>query len=215
MNYMDHRTQSLADRVFERLEKDILTGAYARGEVLTEMALVENLGVSRTPIREALLRLEEEHLIEVSGRGVTVLGITNEDLLDIYAIRMRIEGMAAGMAAARRTEEELCELREALSLQEYYVTRADADHIKSQDSEFHRILYRLSGSRILAATLEPLHRKVQKYRKSSVQKGSRAEASLMEHKEIFLAIERGDSEAAERAMTAHVRNAAAHITTED
>lgn len=215
MNNMDHRTQSLADRVFERLEKDILTGVYARGEVLTELSLVENLGVSRTPIREALLRLEEEHLIEMSGRGVTVLGITDRDLLDIYAIRERIEGMAAAMAARNRSQEELEQLREAVSLQEYYVTRADADHIKAQDSEFHRILYRLSGSRVLLSTLEPLHRKVQKYRKSSVQRGSRAEASVAEHKRILAAIECADAEEAERAMTEHVKNAGAHITTED
>ena len=212
---MDHRTQSLADRVFERLESDILTGVYARGEVLTELSLVENLGVSRTPIREALSRLEEEGLISTGGRGITVLGVTDRDLLDIYAIRERIEGMAAAMAAASHSDEELAELREALSLQEYYVMRGDADHIKAQDSEFHHIIYRLSGSRVLADTLEPLHRKVQKYRKSSVQKGSRAEASLQEHKLILDAIARGDSAAAERAMTAHVKNAAAHITTED
>ena len=215
MNHMDHRTQSLADRVFERLEKDILTGVYERGQVLTELSLVENLGVSRTPIREALLRLEEEHLIETSGRGVTVLGITNDDLTDIYAIRIRIEGMAAAMAAKNRSAEELEQLREALALQEYYVTRADADRIKAQDSEFHRILYRLSGSRMLFETLEPLHRKVQKYRGISVKKNSRAAASLAEHKKIFDAIERADAEAAERAMTEHVEHAAAHIITEE
>lgn len=208
---MDHKTLSLADRVFERLEHAILTGEYKRGEVLTELALTESLGVSRTPIREALLRLEDENLVEASGRGVVVLGITNEDLLDIYVIRERIEGLAASLAAARRTEEELARLSEAISLQEYYVGRSDADHIKSQDSEFHELVYRLSGSRVLYDTLLPLHRKVQKYRKSSVQNNSRAEASLAEHKEIFEAIAKGDAEAAERAMSLHVKNAAAHI----
>ena len=208
---MDHRTLSLADRVFERLERAILTGEYKRGEVLTELALTESLGVSRTPIREALLRLEDENLVEASGRGVVVLGITDEDILDIYAIRERIEGLAASLAAKRRTKEKLARLSETVVLQEYYVNRADADHIKSQDSEFHEMVYRLSGSRTLYDTLLLLHRKVQKYRRSSVQNNSRAEASLLEHKRIYEAIANGDAEAAERAMCEHVRNAAAHI----
>lgn len=208
---MDHRTLSLADRVFERLERAILTGEYKRGEVLTELALVETLGVSRTPIREALLRLADENLVETSGRGIVVLGITHEDLLDIYAIRERIEGLAASKAALRRTDEELARLSEAIALQEYYVGRADADHIKSQDSEFHELLYRFSGSRVLYDTLLPLHRKVQKYRKSSVQNNRRAEESLLEHKRVYEAIAKGDAEAAERAMCEHVKNAATRI----
>ena len=208
---MEHKTLSLADRVFERLEQAILTGEYPRGEVLTELALSESLGVSRTPIREALLRLQDENLVETSGRGVTVLGVTNADLLDIYAIRARIEGLAASLAATRCTEQELSRLSEAISLQEFYVGRSDADHIKSQDSEFHELLYRFSGSRVLYDTLVPLHRKVQKYRKSSVQNNSRAEASLAEHKKIYEALAKGDAEAAECAMCEHVMNAAAHI----
>ena len=71
---MNHKTVSLADQVFERLESDILLGKYTRGQYLTELALVEDLGVSRTPIREALRRLEQEHVIEISSRGILVLG---------------------------------------------------------------------------------------------------------------------------------------------
>jgi len=81
---MNHKTVSLADQVFERLESDILLGKYPRGAYLTELALVEDLGVSRTPIREALRRLEQEHIIEVSSRGILVLGVTSEDLADIF-----------------------------------------------------------------------------------------------------------------------------------
>ena len=73
---LDHRTVSLAEKVFERLENDILTGKYPRGTVLTEMMLVSDLGVSRTPIREALSRLEQERLISTTGKGITVLGVT-------------------------------------------------------------------------------------------------------------------------------------------
>ena len=89
------KTVSLADQVFERLENDIIQGVYPKGEVLTELKLVEQMGVSRTPIREALRRLEQERLIEDSGKGSVVLGITEDDLLDIMNIRQRIEGLAA------------------------------------------------------------------------------------------------------------------------
>ena len=77
------RTASLADQVFDKLEDDIVYGIYKRGEILTELKLAENLGVSRTPIREALRRLEQERLIEDTGKGSVVLGITKEDLMDI------------------------------------------------------------------------------------------------------------------------------------
>ena len=91
----EFKTISLATQVFEKLEEDIITGVYPRGEILTELKLVEQLGVSRTPIREALRRLEQERLIAESGKGSVVLGITLEDLVDIMDIRQRIEGLAA------------------------------------------------------------------------------------------------------------------------
>jgi DNA-binding FadR family transcriptional regulator len=91
----EFRTTSLADQVFEKLENDIIFGVYPRGEILTELKLVEQLGASRTPIREALRRLEQERLIEDAGKGSRVLGITENDLLDIMNIRQRIEGLAA------------------------------------------------------------------------------------------------------------------------
>ena len=102
---------SLADQVFEKLESDIISGVYPRGEVLTELKLVEQLNVSRTPIREALRRLEQERLIQDTGKGSVVLGITVDDLVDIMDIRIRCEGLAARYAARNRTEEEAKQLR--------------------------------------------------------------------------------------------------------
>ena len=98
------KTVSLADQVFEKLEDDIITGVYPRGEILTELKLVEQLGVSRTPIREALRRLEQERLIRDCSKGSLVLGITAEDLEDIMNIRQRIEGLSAYYATENLTE---------------------------------------------------------------------------------------------------------------
>lgn len=208
---MNHKTVSLADQVFERLESDILLGKYPRGTYLTELSLVDDLGVSRTPIRESLRRLEQEHLIEISSRGILVLGVTAEDLADIYALRLEVEPMVAARAAETATEEELAELREALSLQQYYVGRHDSDRIKYMDSQFHELLYHASHSAIFFDTLLPLHKKVQKYRKASVENESRADKSFEEHSAILCAIEKKDAAAAYAAMRAHVENARKHI----
>ena len=105
----EFKTTSLADQVFEKLENDIIQGVYPKGEILTELKLVEQLGVSRTPIREALRRLEQERLIEDAGKGSRVLGITENDLLDIMNIRERIEGLAAYYCAKNITDEGIKE----------------------------------------------------------------------------------------------------------
>jgi len=208
---MEHKTISLADQVFERLENEILSGAYQRGEILTEMRLCADLGVSRTPVREALRRLEQEHIIEISGKGVVVLGVTNDDLHDIYDIRREIEGAAAARTAENITDEEIESLREVLELQEFYVSKKDAEHIRLMDSRFHQMMYRFTKSAVYYDTLMPLHKKVQKHRKKSVENNSRAVSSLEEHRHIFEAVAARDPKAAERAMIAHVENARKHI----
>ena len=114
------RTASLADQVFDKLEDDIVYGVYRRGEILTELKLADILGVSRTPIREALRRLEQERLIEDTGKGSVVLGITKEDLLDIMDIRQSIEGLAGFYAAINITPEGAEELSHLIDLQEFY-----------------------------------------------------------------------------------------------
>ena len=127
---LEHRNYTLADQVFERLETEILSGQYPRGELLTELKLCQALGVSRTPVREALHRLQQEHIVEETGKGFKVLGITREDLADIMEMRLRLESFAAARAAERITEEQLKQLEDTLDLQEFYLTKRDSDHIK-------------------------------------------------------------------------------------
>ena len=211
---VEHRTLSLAEQVLERLEGEILSGKYQRGELLTEMRLVSDLGVSRTPVREALHRLEQEHLIQISSKGILVVGVTQKDLEDIFAIRSRIEGLASREAALRVTDEQIAELLETVELQEFYVARKDADHIKGLDSKFHRQLYKFSGSDILIDTLLPLHKKVQKFRKAAVENEDRALHSAQEHRAIYEAIAAHNADLAEKRTYEHILNAAAHIKIE-
>lgn len=203
----EHKSISLADIVFEKLENDILSGRYAYGEVLTESGLCEELGVSRTPIREATRRLEQENILRMTGKGLVVQGITRDDIRDILAIRLRIEGMAAAYAAERMSPEDKKKLREAVDLQEFYVGRSDADHVQWQDHEFHETIYVGCGSVTLQSTLVPLHRKAQKYRRASVENKARAAQSVEEHRLICEAIEAGDAKLAEERMVAHIENA--------
>ena len=208
---MQHKTVSLADQVFEHIEGDILSGKYARGEIITESKMSAELGVSRTPIREAFRRLSQEHLIEESGKGSVVIGITEKDLDDIFLIREKLECLAAKFAAENHTDQQLEELKEALELQEFYLEKHDTEHIKYMDNQFHRILYKLTGSTVFFDTLVPLHKKIQKYRKASVQSSSRAAASVEEHRKIYEAIAAKNAADAAKFASEHVINAYNHI----
>lgn len=208
---LEHKNHTLADQVFERLESDILSGKYARGEILVEMEICQDLGVSRTPVREALRRLQQEHLVEEHGKGLKVLGVTREDLEDIMELRLRLEGYAAARAAERITDEQLKELKETLDLQEFYLTKHDSDHIKGMDSKFHELVYKFSDSVVIYDTLLPLHKKVQRYRKRSVENDSRAAHSVEEHRAIYEALAARDPKAAEAAILNHTQNAKNHI----
>lgn len=208
---IEHKTISLADQVFEHLETDILSGKYQKGENLTESKLSLELGVSRTPIREALRRLEQEHLIEESLKGMVVVGISEKDLADIFEIRAALEGKAAFLAALNHTEEQLNTVREALEFQEFYLGKQNPDRIKSMDSRFHETIYKMSGSTVFYDVLMPLHKKILKYRKASVTDSSRASASVAEHRAIYEAIANHNGELASRLISEHLGNAYNHI----
>lgn len=203
----EFKTVSLADQVFEKLENDIIMGVYPRGEILTELKLVEQLGVSRTPIREALRRLEQERLIAESGKGSVVMGITLKDLVDIMEIRQRIEGLAAAYATQNMTPEGLEELRRINELQEFYYEKMDMDRLREMDDQFHDTIFRLSGSTVFCDTLRPLHKKTQRYRRLSIGDADRVAESNRQHKAIFQAIAQGDAQEATRLITEHIESA--------
>ena len=202
---VDKYAKSLEESVFLTLEEEILSGELKKGETLTETSLSARLGVSRTPLRSALQRLAEEGLIEMKpNRGAVVIGIGTEELIDIYKIRMRLEGLASAEATRRISDEDKQRLREAVELSEFYITKKDAEHLKELDSEFHNVIYKASGNRLLCKTLSELHRNIQFYRKKSLAVADRLEKSVTEHREILSAIERGDAEAADRLTEAHI-----------
>jgi len=201
-----HKSISLADQVFDKLETDILSGKYTRGEILTEAKLSEELGVSRTPVREAIRRLSSEHIIKESTKGIIVVGIGEKELADILDIRIKIEGDAARKTAENITEEQLAELKETLDLQKFYFNRENSENTRVMDSRFHEMIYEFSGSTVYYHALLPLHKKIQKYRKVTFENHGLGEISILEHEEIYNAIASGDGEKASALITNHVIN---------
>ena len=171
------------------------------------MKLVEQLGVSRTPIREALRRLEQERLIKETGKGSMVLGITMEDLVDIMEIRQRTEGLAAYHATENLTEEGRAELQQISQLQDFYFEKQDIENLRKMDDRFHDAIYQLSKRPVLRDALVPLHRKTQRYRRISIEDKDRLSRSVQEHKAICNAILSGDAELAEQLITQHIERA--------
>ena len=141
---------------------------------------------------------------------MVVVGISREDMMDMYEIRLHIEGLAARRAAANISDNQLKQMEETLDLQGFYIDRPEGDsaeQIRDMDSRFHELLYEGSGSRAFHETLSALHRKIMKYRSASVSKHSRALLSLEEHRAIYKALAAHDGDAAEKAALNHVVNA--------
>ena len=211
---MEHKSISIADQIFEQLERDILSGKYPRGELLSEQRLSSELGVSRTPVREAIRRLEQEKLLEDAPRGVIVVGISREDMMDMYEIRLQLEGPMARRAALNISDEQLHQMRDILDLQHFYCERQrsdSSDQIKNLDSRFHELLYAADGSRTFYDVLSRLHKKITKFRMASVSRRSRALESIAEHEAIYEALAAHDPDRAEAAVLLHTRNALASM----
>jgi DNA-binding GntR family transcriptional regulator len=199
---------SLSTRVFEQLEESILSGRIKPGESLIELKLSEQLGVSRTPVREAIRMLEQKGLVQIiPNKGAVVLGISEKDLEDIYTIRMYIEGLASRLAAANITDEQVRELSEIVDLQEFYSLKQSTSHIKDLDSRFHEMIYEYSNNRTLQHTLSDLHHMVVRYRQLSFAAEGRAEKAIEEHRQILQALARHDQDAAEKLTVQHISNA--------
>ena len=206
---------SLSEKVYRSLRDGIAEGKYRTGDCLVEMKIAEELGVSRTPVREALKQLELEDLVSSHpNRGVVVKSFTSEDLQDVSTIRHLLEGQAAFWAAQRVSDEQLKELREVVELMEFYTAKNDIAHLVALDTRFHELIYEASGSRTIRHILASLHHNIRKARQSSLTLPDRAPNSLAEHLSIYHAIEQRDAQAAKEFMEAHVAIAAGNRMSE-
>ena len=201
-------TASLQVRVFEEIERAILSEDFKSGESLAELKLSSELGVSRTPVREALRQLELEGLVKIiPNKGAVVVGVTEKDIEDIYVIRMRMEDLAVRWAAELMTENDDKELKDIVELQEFYASKGDAERLCETDGAFHEAIYRFSRSRPLNQTLTGFHHYIRHARSVSFKASGRAQISVSEHRAIAEALFRRDGEEAARLMIDHVEKA--------
>lgn len=199
---------SLRGRVFHKLREDILSGRYEEHEELKEMAISEEMGVSRTPVREAFRQLELEGLIQiVPNKGAYVTGITAKDVKDIYMIRSSLEGMCARLATQNITPEQLEELEENVYLASFHASKGHMEQMAELDNRFHHILYEACDSKMLENLLQDFHQYVIRIRKKTLSTKERGIASNEEHRKIMEAIKAGDSVKAQQAATVHMENA--------
>ena len=180
---------SLRGRVFQSIREDILSGRYEQNTELKEAAIGAELGVSRTPVREALRQLELEGLVTIiPNRGAYVNMITAKDVQDIYVIRSMLEGLCARWATQSITAEQLDSMEETLCLSEYHTSKKNYEKLYELDSLFHEQLYEAGGSRILNHILSDFHDYVKMVRKATISTSSRSVTSTEEHRAIFEAI---------------------------
>ena len=205
----EYQDNSLRGRVFRKLREDILSGVYEDQEELREITIGEELGVSRTPVREALRQLELEGLVTIiPNKGAYVTSIKAKDVADIYHVRSMLEGLCARWATEHITEEQIGRLEEILVLSEFHVQRGNGDtaQVSELDGKFHQVLYEASDSRILENVLSDFHKYVQMARRLSVKKKERAEKSIAEHRDILEAIRNKDADLAEKLANQHIMN---------
>ena len=199
---------SLRGRVFHKLREDILNGKYKENEELREVAIGEELGVSRTPVREAFRQLELEGLIQiVPNKGAYVTATTAKDVKDIYMIRSSLEGMCARLATEHITPEQLEELEENVYIASFHASKGHMEQMTELDNRFHHILYEACDSKMLQNLLQDFHQYVIRIRKKTLSTKERGIASNEEHRQIMEAIRAGKPEEAERLATCHMNNA--------
>lgn len=199
---------SLRGRVFHKLREDILSGKYGEHEELKEVAIGEELGVSRTPVREAFRQLELEGLIQIiPNKGAYVTGITEKDVKDIYMIRSLLEGLCARWATEHITKEQMEEMEENVYLSRFHAEKGHMEQLAELDNRFHDIMYEACNSKMLEHQLKDFHEYVLRVRKKTLASINRGIASNNEHEMIMEAIRDKDPDKAEALANSHMINA--------
>jgi DNA-binding GntR family transcriptional regulator len=204
--------QTVLLQTAHKLREAIMAGHFAPGERLIEAALCEQMGVSRTTIREAIRRLESEKLITtVPNKGPSIATITLEDAEQIYHVRRLLEGEAAALFAQRATDQEIVELRAALARFEAAVKNDEAITRIAATGQFYDVILHGCGNRIIRELLEGLLARINLLRAKSMSNPGRSKSSLTEMRKILTAIVQRDPDSARKAAEAHVDAARAAV----
>lgn len=195
----------LRDVVFNTLRKAILKGELKPGERLMEIALADRLGVSRTPVREAMRKLEGL-VVMIPRRGAQVANITEKDLNDVLEVRIALENLSIEKACARMTEEQLAQLWDAA--EEFEKTMAEGNLVKLAEADvaFHEVIYQSSDNRRLNQVLNNLREQIYRYRVEYLKDEETRNLLVREHKELYEAIRARDVKKAQEISFHHIEN---------
>jgi len=181
------------------------SGIYRPGARLVESELAERFGVSRTPIREALQRLETQGMLTRDGRSLIVASLDHNQLAELYMVRAELEGLAARLAARHATDEEIRVLRDMVA--EDHALKDNPTALARANRRFHKQVHLASHNRYLVAQLELVHRSMALLASTSLAVEGRGETALAEHAAIVEAIAQGDGDAAYSALRQHISKA--------
>jgi DNA-binding GntR family transcriptional regulator len=197
---------TLWQRVYDHLRTEILEGRLEPGAELIEVALAEQLGVSRGPLREAIGRLAAEGLVTVSPRrGAVVRSLSKEEFLELYQVREALERMAVQLAVPRLTDEQFAELASLNEAMEAHAARNEVESFFEANLAFHARLLEASGNGKLEELYRQLLGQLGRYRLRSLTLRGNLKRSVAEHKAILRAARRGDAERAAQLMAEHIR----------
>ena len=206
LNLNDYKP--LRDVVFENLRKAILEGKLKSGQRLMEVQLAEQLGVSRTPIREAIRKLELEGLVVMLPRkGAYVANISVKDLRDVLEIRASLEGLGACLAAERRSDEDIKILEKIEVEFEQAVKTEDVDLLLKKDVEFHEYIFKAANNKKLEKMINSLWEQVQRFRTTYVSDSNSSISLIDEHQNILNSIKEGNVVNAKKYAIEHIKKA--------
>lgn len=198
--------RSRAQLVYETLRDDIRSGRCKAGQRMREEEIAQRLGVSRTPVREALSRLQHHGLLEASPEGLAVTALSRAQILELYAMREVLEGAAARFAAQHSAPHDLAHLRQIEAAFEA-AAGGEPDRVAAINIAFHRAVYEAAHNRYLIRTLNELHDSLTLLQTTTFNVPGRHEGSVEEHGRILAAIEARDPDTAEREARLHIQKA--------
>ena len=202
-----HRPRTyLADTVYEDLRRAIVEHEFDAGEPLTEHDLCRRFGTSRTPVREALAKLERDRLVQVvPKKGAFVRTVSADEIRELYQLREALEGLAVRLAAPRVSREDLAGFEARFRAMKAQGARATYAEVRAIGEEFHNYLVEQAGNAKLLEALEQIREQVRSVWNMSIMAPRRAQGLVNEHLALLDALKRGDARRAERCMVAHVR----------
>lgn len=197
----------LREVIFDTLREAIIVGELKPGERLMEVQLAEKMGVSRTPVREAIRKLELEGLVNMIPRkGAHVADLSVKDIMDVLEVRATLDGLASHLAASRITDEELKELKHIQIQFNKHVKKDNLQGSIKKDVEFHEIIYCSSRNDKLIQIVNNLREQVHRFRVIYLKDYSSGREILKEHEEIIDAMEKKDSDMARKVAIEHIKN---------